>query len=431
MTFIAVNNRPTPRLAGLALLMAGLTLQVAQPVVAGQTAAPPDSVFTGVLSSELRLDLGSVSVESLTRIPLSTLSRMPVSSARIVHAYEGHMLFGEHEIRVIEVCKQSGPPEFLVDRNLDGRFDDSESFRAVPSASSDSVRYEVVTSIRMRGLAFEEYPLRILSVDDSGSTPLSDGAVNGRELLYQIDSHVRASVALPDRNLMLEFPIEPTAMGLEIDRCEHRVDVDGNGVIDRGDFSLEVALSRGESPVFRIDDWFLSVSKVRLKSCEVEVRLRAGSAYSRIEVVPGAAMPRLACRDLAGNAIDTDAFKGKVLLIEFWASWCAPCVPELKHLKDALARFPSSDFAIVGISADESREAVEKYVRRYDVTWPQADPSTVEDLVRNKLMVRAFPSAILLDRDGTVVSTGAGALRLRGPKLIQTLERFIGRSQAR
>ncbi|MEE8156181.1 MAG: TlpA disulfide reductase family protein [Phycisphaerales bacterium] len=110
--------------------------------------------------------------------------------------------------------------------------------------------------------------------------------------------------------------------------------------------------------------------------------------------------------DLNGNEISTDNWKGKVILMDFWATWCGPCVAEMPKLKKLYADYHDRGLEVVGISFDREQVRLTKYVNDNDIRWPQV---YVKDLGENRQTalqkttgVMAIPRYFVIDRDGNL-----------------------------
>lgn len=77
---------------------------------------------------------------------------------------------------------------------------------------------------------------------------------------------------------------------------------------------------------------------------------------------------------LDGRRVDTSAWRGKVVLVDFWATWCVPCIEAMPKLRELYARYHAQGLEIVNISVDQAaaRPALEKLVARLELPWPQA-----------------------------------------------------------
>lgn len=127
-----------------------------------------------------------------------------------------------------------------------------------------------------------------------------------------------------------------------------------------------------------------------------------------------------------GEAFDLDDYKGKVVLVDFWASWCGPCIGELPNMKKNLERYGEKGFEIVGINMDSTREAFEKCVESKEITWvnivsEEEDANGWAAPMATHYGITGIPTAILLDQSGKVVS-----LRARGSELDKQLETLLG-----
>jgi thiol-disulfide isomerase/thioredoxin len=126
---------------------------------------------------------------------------------------------------------------------------------------------------------------------------------------------------------------------------------------------------------------------------------------------------------LDGTAFDHTGLAGKVVLIDFWATWCGPCVAEIPRVRDAYDRYHDRGFAVVGVSLDEDREALEAFVVEKEIPWPIiVDARNDSGGLADRYGVTAIPTMILVGRDGAVLSTEA-----RGRRLEELLaEQFAG-----
>src|SRR5437867_5710218 len=106
---------------------------------------------------------------------------------------------------------------------------------------------------------------------------------------------------------------------------------------------------------------------------------------------------------LDGREVDLEGMRGKVVLIDCWATWCPPCLREMPRVKAAYDRFHSKGFEVVGISSDDDREALEKFVKENRIPWPQYFDGKGElNAFALKFDVGGIPTIWLLDRKGVL-----------------------------
>lgn len=127
--------------------------------------------------------------------------------------------------------------------------------------------------------------------------------------------------------------------------------------------------------------------------------------------------------DLQGKTWDLESMRGSVVLIEFWATWCGPCVAEFPTIKKAYDEYRARGFQIVGVSLDDDdRNAFTTWLTKHDAPWPQIyDGKGWLTPLARLFDVTAIPFEVLLDRDGTVVAVG-----LRGDELPKALAKLFG-----
>jgi len=111
----------------------------------------------------------------------------------------------------------------------------------------------------------------------------------------------------------------------------------------------------------------------------------------------------LAYKALDGREVDVQKMKGKVVLIDFWATWCGPCVQELPNVKKTYSKYHDKGCEIVGISLDKSQTALENFVQTNDMPWPQYfDGLGWGNKISTQYNVTAIPAMFLVDKKGNL-----------------------------
>jgi thiol-disulfide isomerase/thioredoxin len=105
-----------------------------------------------------------------------------------------------------------------------------------------------------------------------------------------------------------------------------------------------------------------------------------------------------------GKKFDLADLRGKVVLLDFWATWCPPCLEEVPQLVETYGKFKDRGFEIVGISLDSDRGALEKFTAANQMTWPQFfDGKGWENELAQRFKIQSVPTMWLLGRDGKLV----------------------------
>ncbi len=155
------------------------------------------------------------------------------------------------------------------------------------------------------------------------------------------------------------------------------------------------------------------------------LRQKVQSDLKRLDQI-GKPVPAFTAEDIRGQAIRLAAYRGKYVLLDFWATWCGPCVAELPRLQAAYQSYHDAGFEIIGISLDESKAAVVDFVKVRKIPWRQVhNAGGANDLIES-LGVTSIPATYLIDPEGTILR-----IDLRGKALDETLARLFKRQAAR
>lgn len=135
----------------------------------------------------------------------------------------------------------------------------------------------------------------------------------------------------------------------------------------------------------------------------------------------GAMMPEYTALELDGSKFELESKRGKVVLLNLWATWCGPCrfeIPELQILHD---RYASKNFEVIGVSVDESGpEAVREFVTEHKMRYPVV--LDAEGKLASVFQTSVLPTSVVIDRNGKIVWKKFAAIMPDDPELKKAIE---------
>jgi peroxiredoxin len=163
--------------------------------------------------------------------------------------------------------------------------------------------------------------------------------------------------------------------------------------------------------------------------------LKVAAGAAALAVVAGGALwalshrgptlaPDFAAPDLHGQAVSLASLRGKVVVVNVWATWCPPCRQEMPSMERLAAHFRGRDFQLLAVSQDESaKEPVEAFARELGLSFPiLLDP---ERQVGERFGVWGYPETFVIDRNGYVVERVIGPREWDSPESIAAIEALI------
>ncbi len=153
------------------------------------------------------------------------------------------------------------------------------------------------------------------------------------------------------------------------------------------------------------------------------VAQRTLAALYKVELKVGDAAPPFTAKTLDGKPIALEDYRGKYLLLDFWATWCGPCIAEFPHLEAINKEFGKDKrFAMIGLSLDDEIDAPKKLLTAKNLSWPQVFLGNAsESQVAKDYNAQSIPLILLIGPDGKIVALG-----LRGEAITAAVAKALG-----
>lgn len=140
---------------------------------------------------------------------------------------------------------------------------------------------------------------------------------------------------------------------------------------------------------------------------------KAAGAKRRIECV-GKRMT-LRGKTVRGKPIDLATYRGKTVLIQYWATWCEPCKTDMARIKELVAKYGKRGFEVIGVSLDNSRDVVASFLKSHRLPWQQIyEAGGLDSRLANEMGILTLPTMVLVDKKGTVINRGIHVTELDG-----------------
>lgn len=163
---------------------------------------------------------------------------------------------------------------------------------------------------------------------------------------------------------------------------------------------------------------------VAMRSPEDPDRQRALRYISRPELARARMAPPFAVKTLDGQNISLDDLQGKVVLLDFWATWCGPCRAALPHMQSIAKKFAGQPLVILSVSLDRDQAQWKEFVEKNEMTWLQYYDGGFEGPVSRLFGVNAIPHTFTIDADGVLQDENIGDASIEGK-----LKKLIARAK--
>jgi thiol-disulfide isomerase/thioredoxin len=134
--------------------------------------------------------------------------------------------------------------------------------------------------------------------------------------------------------------------------------------------------------------------------------------------------PEIEGEDFDGKRLKLSDYRGKVVVVTFWASWCRYCLERIPHEQALVQRYQGKPFAFLGVNNDENREVALKVIASHGITWRNWQTSGTQDSINQRWGVKEWPTTCVIDAKGIV-----RYMRVSGPHLENAIETLLAEAE--
>ncbi len=199
--------------------------------------------------------------------------------------------------------------------------------------------------------------------------------------------------------------LDPEVLRKQADALYNEVIVEYGDLpyITRRQRELETAIFQIQPPNAPITDDTMSILRLIIEKKKTLAQVAEANLDELHNLNIGQPAPEIVGKDLNGNPMKLSDYRGKVVVLVFWGSWCSPCMAEVPSERELAEKYRGKPFAILGVNCRETIDVAKKTVEREKMTWPQwYDGEEGDGPIAEKYHVRGFPTLFVIDAKGII-----------------------------
>ena len=196
-------------------------------------------------------------------------------------------------------------------------------------------------------------------------------------------------------------------------------DVDGNGIYNDSTDAFIIDINQDskldwnyDSPeyylqnnLFNIDNVTYEISYVTPSGHELGIKKSNRYVSPKGILEKGQIAPAFKSKDIYGNEVSVNDNTSEYILLDFWATWCGPCVAEIPYQKEAYNKYNEKNFEIIGINYDNDLELLKKFIKDKEISWKQISDFPFDSgPIATQYRVLALPTTYLVDKKGKILA---------------------------